>query len=80
MEDAINLEEKQIAKGIKLDDKVECTAQNQVFITLKDLKTSFRISTPCRLLNPCKSELGKISKLILEKANKYLADLISLNQ
>ena len=29
---------------------------------------------------PCKSEFGKISKLILEKANKYLVDLLSLNQ
>ena len=32
------------------------------------------------MLNPGKSELGKIGKLILEKANKYLADLLSLNE
>ena len=28
---------------------------------------------------PCKSELGKISKLIVEKENWYLLDLLSLN-
>ena len=73
---------KQIAKNIKLYDQIVCTAKSSAFITLEDhkKKKKFRTSTPCRLLNPCKSELGKISKLILEKANKYLADLLSLNQ
>ena len=80
MEDAINLEAKQIVKGIKLDDEIECAAKYPAFTTLKDHKTNLRISTPCWLLNPCKSELGKISKMILEKANKYLGDLLSLNQ
>ena len=49
-------------------------------MTLKDQKRNFRTSTPCRLLNPCKSELDKINKLILEKASKYFVDLLSLNQ
>ena len=76
----INSEAKQIARGIKLDDKIEYAAKNPAFIKLKDHKTNFRTSTPCQLLNPCKSELCKISKLLLEKANKYLVDLLSLNQ
>ena len=32
------------------------------------------------MLNPCKSGLGKVSKMFSEKANKYLVDLLSLNQ
>ena len=80
MEQAINLEAKQIAKGTKIDDKIECIAKNSAFIVLKDHKTNLRTSTPCWSLNPCTSELGKISKMILEKANKYLGDLLSLNQ
>ena len=80
LEDAINLEAKQIVKGIKLDDKIECAAKNPAFTTLKDHKTNLRTNTPWWLLNPCKSELGKISKMILEKANKYFVDLLSLNQ
>ena len=78
--DAINLEAKQTAKGINLDDKIECTAKNPASIMLKDHKANFRTSTPSWLLNPYKSELGKISKLILEKGNQYLVDLVSLNQ
>ena len=77
LEDAINLEAKQIAKGIKLGDRIEFTAKNP---TLKEQKANFRRSTPCLLLNPSKSELGKTSKLILEKANKHLVDRLSLNQ
>ena len=61
-------------------DWLKCTAKNPTFITLKDHKTNFRTCTPCRLLNPCKSELGKISKMILETAKKYLVDLLNLNQ
>ena len=55
-------------------------SQNSAFIMLKDHKTDFRTSTPCRLLTSFESKLGKISKLILEKAKKYLVDLFSLNQ
>ena len=47
---------------------------------LKDHKANLRTSTPSWLLNPYKSELGKINKLILEKANQYLVDLLSWNQ
>ena len=70
LEDVIKLEAKQISKGIKFDDKMECTVTNPAFITLKDHKTNFRTSAPCQLLNPCKSELRK----------RELADLLSLSQ
>ena len=68
LEDASNLQAKHIAKGIKLDDTIECTAKNPVFIMLKDHKTNLRRSTCCQLLNPCKPEFGKITKLLLEKS------------
>ena len=37
-EDAINLEARQIAKGINLDGKIEYSAKDPAFITLKDHK------------------------------------------
>ena len=46
----------------------------------KDQKANFRRSTPCPLLNLCKLELDKISKLILEKENQYLVDFLSSDQ
>ena len=50
------------------------------FITLKDLKEIFRTSHPCCLINPSKSELGKVGKVILEKGNKNLVKYLKVNQ
>ena len=64
MEKSINLEDKDIAAGIKLDDRIECMAKTPANITLKDEKDNFRSAHPCRLINPCKSEIGKMGKSI----------------
>ena len=60
MEKPINLEAKEIAAGIKLDVRIEYIAKVPAYITLKD-KINFRSTHPCRLINPYKSEIGKIS-------------------
>ena len=74
------MEAKYIAKNIKLDDRIECLAETTAFITLKEYKENFRTSHPCPLIHPSKSELGKISKAILEKVNKSLVDSLKVNQ
>ena len=43
-------------------------------------KQNFSSATPCRLINPCKSELGKISKIILENINKTHTEKLNVNQ
>ena len=80
LEEALNLEAKQIAKKLELDDRIECLAKTPAFITLKDYKDNFHSSHPCCLLNPCKSELRKVSKIILEKINVSLVEKLKLNQ
>ena len=55
-------------------------AKNNAFVTLKDHKQNFRSATPCRLINPCKSELGKTSKTILENINKTILEKLNVNQ
>ena len=34
----------------------------------------------CRLINPCKSEIGKVSKQLLEKINNQLLEKLNVNQ
>ena len=80
LEHAINMEAKHIAKNIKLDDRIESLAKTPAFITLKDHKENFRPSHPCRLINPSKSELEKVSKTILERVNATLVDSLKINQ
>ena len=41
LEHAINLDAKQNAKGIKLDNKIEGTAKNPAFFTLKGSQNKF---------------------------------------
>ena len=69
LEKAINIEAKNIAKKIRLSDRIECLPKTPAFITLKDHKDNFQSSFHCCLINPSKSELGKVSKSILENIN-----------
>ena len=54
--------------------------KNLAFITLKDHKKNFQASLPCRLINPSKSELGKVSLVKLEIVNQALIKHFDLNQ
>ena len=80
LEKAIKLEAKEVTKNINLEDRIECIAKNNAFVTLKNHKQNFRSATPCRLINPCKSDLGKTSKLILENINRTLIEKLNVNQ
>ena len=78
LEQAINMEAKNIAKKIQLSDRIECLAKTPAFITLKD--HNFQSSLLCRLINASKSKLGKVSKSILENINQHLVKLMHVNQ
>ena len=65
----INQDAKHIAEKLKLDNRIECLAEKNSYITLKDHKDNFYNNPQCRLINPTKSEIGIISKNILDKIN-----------
>ena len=65
LEKSIKLEAKHIAINLELSDRIKRLASTPAYITLKDHKESFHVNTPCRLINPCKSEIGKINKLTI---------------
>ena len=68
------------AKNIQLSDRTECVAKTPAFITLEDHKDNFQSSLHCRLINPSRNELGKVSKSILENINLHLIKLLHINQ
>ena len=68
----INSEAKRIAEKLKLDDRIQQLQETEAFISVKDHKEGFPNSPSFRLINPSKSEIGKISKHILNKINKLL--------
>ena len=54
--------------------------ETEAFISVKDHKERFPNSSSFRLINPSKSEIGKISKHILDKINKSLLSNTKVNQ
>ena len=76
---AINIEAKHISKKLELDNRIECLAKNPACRSLKDHKPNFQLSLPCRLINPSKSDIGKISKSILDRVNQNLRNKLQFN-
>ena len=74
------MEAKNIANNFKLADKIDHLAKIEAFISLKDHKENFNNKPTCRLINPTKNELGKISKKLVEDINKELLGKLTANQ
>ena len=68
----INIEAKKLAEQLKLDDRIERLAEKKAFITIKDHKPNFPNNIKCRLINPAKSNLGRVSKQILTRINNEI--------
>ena len=77
---AIHKENKDIATKLGIDDRVDATASKDAFITLKDHKPNFANKPTCRLINPTKSEIGKVSKKILDRINSTIAKKHNFHQ
>ena len=80
LEKSINLEAKYIASSYSIDNRAECLANTPAFITLKDHKENFQTKLPCRLINPCKSNIGAVSKSILDRINSDIRGSTNVNQ
>ena len=77
---AINDELMQLASKLDISGRVDRTSENPAFITLKDHKPNFENHPKCRLINPSKSSLGKVSKVILDRINNDIRDQVHVNQ
>ena len=58
----INREAKQKATSLGIQDRTTTLAKKQAFITMKDHKENFNNAPKCRLINPAKSIIGRVSK------------------
>ena len=76
----INNETKSIAKQLSIEDRIERMYENESYIVIKDHKEDFPNKISCRLINPSKSDIGKISKTILDKIITKIVSLTNVNQ
>ena len=76
----INKSAKKITEKLPVSDRIEKMQETEAYITIKDHKESFPNKIPCRLINPSKSSVGKISKVIFDKINDHIQKETSVNQ
>ncbi len=75
----VNKEAAKLASKINIADRVDEYTRAEAFLTVKDHKANFPDRKEYRLLNPAKSNLGKVSKIILEKAIQTIKTATNLN-
>ena len=63
----INKNASGIAKELCIDDRTKRFSRQEAFITLKDHKSDFRTNPSTRLINPAKTDIGRVSKKILDR-------------
>ena len=76
----VNNAHKKIVNNLGISDRVFKTSKRECFITLKDHKNDFINSPSCRLLNPTKPELGRISHQILTRIVEKVRHKTKLKQ
>ncbi len=76
----IDEELKHISNNLGIGDRIEQMKKCKAFISLKDHKENFENNPKCRLINPAKSESGKLSKIIFDKINSNVRKTLNVNQ
>ena len=66
LETVINEKARNITDKIGISDSVEHIAHKEAYVTTKDHKDRFPKDIKCRLINSAKSNIGKISNMLLQ--------------
>ena len=80
LEKNVNLEASILASDLELSERIEVIAHKDAYVTLKDHKPNFENNQKCRLINPAKSNMGRISKIELQNINAQIRLITGLKQ
>ena len=69
-----------MTRKLKVANRISKIPLKEAFITMKDHKANFNSAPKCRLLNPTKSNGGRVSKTILDQANNAIIAETKLRQ
>ena len=76
----INFAAKTIAERLLIVNRVEVMQETEAYITIKDHKDQFPNEISCYLITPSTSNIGKISKAILDTINQNVVRSTEINQ
>ena len=80
LEKELNSEAKMLAHRLGIVDRVEKYNTKNCFITIKDHKSDFKTNSECRLINPVKTQIGRVSKIIVQEICDSLRLALNINQ
>ena len=75
-----NLNAKKISQKLEMDERVEKMQETEAFLTIKDHKEGFSHTLSFCLMNSSKSDIGKISKSLLDTINENILKETNVNQ
>ena len=78
--DRINQSYRILAEDLGIENRVYAYSTCESFVTIKDHKENYINNTKCRLINSAKSNMGKVSKIILSRIVSSLREKTSLIQ
>ena len=76
----INPTSKEITEKLPISNRINKMQEIEAYITIKDHKEDFPNKISCRFINPSKSSIGKISKMILDKISNIVQSRTPVNQ
>ena len=80
LEKELNSEAKMLAHRLGIVYRVEKYNTKNCFITIKNHKSDFKTSPECRLINPDKTQIGRVSKIIVQEICDSLRLALKINQ
>lgn len=75
----INSSAKQTTDKLKISDRLAKLTAKETYVILKVHKPGFQRKLPTKIINPTRSEFGRIAKVILERVNLQIKKQFDLN-
>ena len=75
----LDKEDKIIADKLEIANRMYKLTKREAHITIKDHKEDFRNNPKCRLINPTKSEIGKVSRQLLRAKIEVIKNITKLD-
>ena len=76
----MNKQAKKIAEKLNINDRIKKIQESEAYITVKDHKKGFPNNPSFRFINPSESDIGRISKKMLDEINQRVIQETKVNK
>ena len=76
----VNRKSAEISRRLELEDRMEVYTESEAFLSIKDHKVDFPARIRCQLINPAKTDIGRVACRILQEVNSNIREKTGLCQ